>query len=413
MIAKRLLPALVLVVSAVASCERLPLVAPTSSAISLFAANTVIPTNGATQLTATVREQTGVPVQNGTVVTFTTTLGAIEPREARTENGAATVRLTSVGQTGIATVRAFSGNAASEPVDVRIGGAAAARVTLTATPTTLTAAGGTVQLVAVVTDATGNRLSGVPVTFTATAGAFGLGTVVTDLNGEARTTITTSRETVITASAGGQQAQATITVNAGPVVAVTAPTNLPIAGQQAAVFGITVTPGGGVTGTPIANVRVDFGDDEFVNLGPVSGTVSVPHLYERGGSFLVTVTATDTSGQRTSVSTVAVIAAPAPPAPLNVNITASATVARPNQPVTFTASVTSTGGGSTAVDFFEWTFIGADKTDLARTTGNSISYAFGSIGTKTIKVVAVGTLGSVGNGQIQISVELPPTVNKP
>ncbi|MBI4476870.1 MAG: Ig-like domain-containing protein [Acidobacteria bacterium] len=392
-----------------AGCERVPLVAPTQSTIGLFATSTVIATNGSTQLTATVRDQSGVPVLNGTVVSFTTTLGTIEPREARTENGASTARLVSTGQSGTATIKAFSGNAVSEALEVRIGGAAASRVVLNVTPSTLTATGGTVQLVAVVTDASGNRLSGVPVTFTATAGTLGLGTVITDLNGEARTTLTTARETTITASAGGQQAQVTVTVNAGPVVAITPPTTLPIARQQAAVFTMTVSPGGGTTGAPITNVRVDFGDDDFVNLGPVTGTVTVSHVYGAGGTYLVTATATDSFGQRTAVSTTVSIAEPAP---LNVNITASTAVARPNQPVTFTASVTSTGGGSTSVDLFEWTFIGADRIDRARTTGNSISHTFGSIGTKTIQVTVHGTFGSVGTGQIQISVENPATIDQ-
>ncbi|MBI1873948.1 MAG: Ig-like domain-containing protein [Acidobacteria bacterium] len=400
-----LLSALLFVVAAVAGCERVPLVAPTQSTISLFATANVIAANGSTQLIATVREQAGAAVPNGTVVTFTTTLGSIEPREARTQDGTVTVRLVSSGQSGTAIVKAFSGNSTSDAVEIRIGGAAASRVVLSATPSVVPGTGGTVQLVAVVTDSAGNRLAGVPVTFTATAGALGVGTVISDLNGEARNTLTTTRGSVVTASAGGQLAQVTIAVNVGPVVAVTPPTGVPTARQQAAVFAITVSPGGGLTGSPISNVRVDWGDDDFVNLGAVSGAINVAHVYDGGGTYLVTVTATDTSGQQSSVSTVVVIAEPLP---LNVNISASASVARPNQPVTFTANVTSSGGGSTSVDLFEWTFIGADVTDRARTTGNSISYAFGSIGTKTIKVVVHGTFGSVGTGQIQISVELPP-----
>lgn len=408
MVAKRLV-LLLLAALTIQACERVPLVAPTEGRITVFAGSTVISTNGSTPVTATVRDQTGAPVPNGTVVSFTTTLGAIEPREARTDNGVASVRLTSAGQSGTASVRAFSGNATSDPIEVRIGGAAAARIVLNATPTNLTAAGGTVQLLATVTDTTGNRLADVPVTFTATAGALTLGTVVTDLNGEARNTLSTSRETVITASAGGQQASSTILVNSGPVLSITAPSTLPIARQQAAVFALVVSPGGGTTGAPITNVRIDFGDDDFLDLGPVSGTLSVSHVYGSGGTYRVSATATDTSGQRATVTTAVAIAEPAP---LNVTISASASVARPHQPVTFTANVTSSGGGSTSVDLFDWTFIGADIVDRARTTGNSISYAFGTPGTKTVKVVVFGTFGAVGTGQVQLSVEIPATVGQ-
>ena len=71
----------------------------------------------------------GTPVHNGTVVNFTTTLGSIEPAEATTTSGRATVRLVADGRSGTAVVTAYSG-AAIETLEVTIassGGSTAGR----------------------------------------------------------------------------------------------------------------------------------------------------------------------------------------------------------------------------------------------------------------------------------------------
>ena len=138
-----------------------------------------------------VIESAGTPVQNGTVVTFTTTLGRIEPVEARTQNGKVTVKLTGDGRSGTATITAFSGGAISEQLELPIGSAAAETVTVRAEPGRLPPGGGSTQIVALVRDVAGNALSGASVAFTASAGNLSSGVAVTDANGEARTTLTT------------------------------------------------------------------------------------------------------------------------------------------------------------------------------------------------------------------------------
>ncbi len=73
------------------SCEKVPLLAPTASTITIVSNRTVLPINGTAQIIATVIEQSGSPAHNGTLVTFTTTLGTLAPREAVTDNGQAVV----------------------------------------------------------------------------------------------------------------------------------------------------------------------------------------------------------------------------------------------------------------------------------------------------------------------------------
>jgi len=121
-----------------ASCDKMPLAAPTESTITLYAGSTTVGLNGSVEITATVIESAGTPVQNGTVVTFTTTLGTVDPIEARTNNGRAVVRLLTGTKSGTAEVRAFSGGTASaEALKITVGAAAAGKVELLANPSAL------------------------------------------------------------------------------------------------------------------------------------------------------------------------------------------------------------------------------------------------------------------------------------
>ena len=61
-----------------AACDKVPLLAPTSSTVTLTAQSHVLPTGGSTEVSAYVLESSGTPVQNGTTVRFTTTLGRVD-----------------------------------------------------------------------------------------------------------------------------------------------------------------------------------------------------------------------------------------------------------------------------------------------------------------------------------------------
>src|SRR5262245_47292580 len=96
----------------VLSCEKSPLLAPTGSTIVLTAPNTALPTNATLPLIAQVLESTGQPPHSGTRVSFTTTLGTIEPGTSSTDvNGQVKVMFRSGGGSGTATITAFSGGA--------------------------------------------------------------------------------------------------------------------------------------------------------------------------------------------------------------------------------------------------------------------------------------------------------------
>src|SRR5438552_9665905 len=74
------------------ACQRVPLLAPSGSTITLTSAATSLPLNGTAQIVAVILEPAGTPPHSGTHVTFTTTLGSIEPADTETDiNGRAIV----------------------------------------------------------------------------------------------------------------------------------------------------------------------------------------------------------------------------------------------------------------------------------------------------------------------------------
>ena len=77
----------------------MPLVAPTEPTIRLVVADASLPNGGSTAVTATVTEAGGTPAHDGTVVTFSTTLGAMHPPEAPTSRGRANATFTAGDQT--------------------------------------------------------------------------------------------------------------------------------------------------------------------------------------------------------------------------------------------------------------------------------------------------------------------------
>ena len=381
-----------------ASCDKVPLLAPTASVITVVSSRSVLPINGTAQIIATVIEQSGTPTHNGTLVTFTTTLGTLDPREAMTNNGQAVVTLRAGTRSGTASIVAFSGSARTEtPIDVLIGGAAATAVSVTANPAIVPSTGGTVTIVASVTDADGNTLAGVPVSFSTTAGTLGATLVHSDSGGEATTTLTTRSAATVTATAGSRTATVAVAVNNAPTITVT-PSGTPTAGE-ATTFTVVVTAGT----NRITNAAIDFGDGTSLTLGAATGTTTVSHVYAAAGSYTVVATATDSSGEEVSVATVISVAAQTP---LNVTLTKTSPSTDPavDTPVIFTAVATP---ATVAIVRFEWAF--GDGTSV-NTSGASTSHAYSSPGIKTVTVTAVAQDGRTGTGQTQVLItQVAPT----
>jgi hypothetical protein len=348
-----------------AACNRVPLTAPSGTSITLIAATNTLPVNGSTDVTAvlieggqstnggnnggtTVTPGVGTPVQNGTHVTFTTTIGRMEPAEAQTNAGKAVAKLIGDGRSGTATITAISG-AASKTMTVAIGAAGASHIAVTANPQALSASGGTATITANVQDAQGNGLLGVPVAFSTTAGTLSQTTVVSNNNGDAVTQLTTNAAATVTASSGGASAAlsgtVSVTLKSKISVTLTAPTTT-ISVSVPATFTVGVTSTGG--GTPLVNdVTIEFGDGtKPVALGQISGPTPVGHLYAQAGSMTIKVTATDPDGQTSSISPPVVVA------PLQAVVAANPQTVALGGTILFT--VTPTTGA--IIDHYVWDF---------------------------------------------------------
>ncbi len=396
-----------------AACDRVPLGAPSGSSITMSASTRVLPTGGSTAVTAFVMESGGTPVQNGTTVRFTTTLGRVDPVEAQTRNGSAEVTFFAGDLSGLAEIRAVSGGAgggaspgtgengagasSTSVVQILVGAAAVEAVTVSASPSTVPASGGTTTVIASAIDAAGNRLSNVPITFSTTAGSLSAQSAMTDASGDARVQLTTSREATVTVRAADQTATVVVTVAAVSTVSLAVDPTSPVANQP---MTLTVTPTIGANNPP-PRVVVDWGDDTTTDLGSVPGARGVTHTYTTPGFYTITVTATTDGESFTTQQAVQVIALPT----LSVSVSASDTTPALNQNITFTASVTGVSSGQ--VTSYEWQILDSGGGLVAQntTTGNQLQWQFTSTGNHTVRVTVRTVDNRTADGQVPVTVQ--------
>ena len=355
-----------------AACQKVPLLAPSGSSITLNSLATSLPSNGTTTIVAQVIEPAGTPPHAGTLVSFTTTLGRMQPAEVETDiSGRATTTFIAGGASGTATITAISGGVSAGTegaLKIAVGAAAVSGIFMSASPLSLPAAGGSSTITATVNDNSGNVLSGIPVAFSTDAGSLSLGVVNTDATGVARTILTTGRTAKVTATAGVSGTSGTttttapsntitVTVNAAATVVFGAFSANPTAGVPVTTT-LTVTPS---EGSAIRNVVVNFGDGRTQTLGAVSGAVPLSHTYRSSGTFSVTATVTDSNGD--AFTGIAQVGVGAP----SVSIGAAQT--SPGDPVNFTATITPAGA---PVDHYEWDFgDGATRSTTSNTTSHN------------------------------------------
>ncbi len=394
------------------ACDKAQLLAPTRSTITITAPTRVLPSGGSTEVSAYVQEQSGTPVQNGTTVRFTTTLGTVEPREAQTRKGLAVTTFHAGSNSGVAEVTATSGAASggtdkSNVVSLTIGAAAVDTVTLRANPGSISPNGGDVTLVATVVGANGRRLSGVVVTFNVDQGSLSASTATTDENGEARSTLTASQQVVASATAGIKtSSNVTITVRSAPIVTISctpasgspncsAVTTTPSTNTATVLF--TITRAG--TSSTLRTATIDFGDSTSQSLGNLAGgSATVTHTYTGPSStgtraYTATVLATDINAEAASVSSTVIISRVAL-TPINVTVSGTGTAPTLSNPNAsrweFTAAATGGGDGGTgnaAIQSYKWGF-GDDSSDVT-TSGHMTAHIYETATNATAYTVTV------------------------
>lgn len=432
MVSRRLFgPALALLVVA-ASCEKVPLLAPTGSTITLTTATNIITTTGTAQIVAQVLEASGTPPHSGTHISFTTTLGKIDPAEAETDaSGRAIVVFSATGASGTATITAVSGGASTgtNSLKLSVGTAAVGAVRVSANPATVSALGGSTTITANVLDVNGNALPQVPVVFSTTTGSLSAAVVTTNASGLAETVLTTGQQATVTASVGAQGASTagsgstgttgttgttggttpttttssgqasgsvTVTVSAAPTLVITPPTTVPSSGIPAQfTFAVTVP----TNGAAVRSLRVDWGDGSSQDLGTVTGNAVVTHTYNRTGSYTVTGTLTDASGNVQTVATavnVIPVASPTivitPSVPGSCNGSGSCTVSFQIQ----ITPPTGVGVVDAQIDFGD-----GSKSGLGGLSGSATiqhTYSSTTHGGQTVTVTVTDTIGRTTQG---------------
>src|SRR5581483_273529 len=227
-----------------AACQKVPLLAPSGSTITLTAGASALPLNGTTQIVAQVIEPAGTPPHAGTQVTFTTTLGTVQPASVETDiNGQAVATFSAGNANGIATITAISGGSSasgSNAVRIALGTAAVGRITLSANPTVLPPTGGASLITAAVFDINGNALPAAPVSFSTSAGLLDQPAGTTDRNGIAATTLRTSNQATVTATVGAQGGSTSPGTGAGTGTGTGTGTGSTTSGQSSASVTVTV-----------------------------------------------------------------------------------------------------------------------------------------------------------------------------
>jgi hypothetical protein len=341
------------------ACERVPLLAPSGSTLTLTSPTTALPVNGTAPIGVQVIEPSGTPPHSGTHITFTTTLGTLFPTEAETDSsGQAIVQFRAGTASGTATISAISGGAsvaATGVLKILVGTAAVGKVVINASPSLVPSLGGSSTITTQVYDVNGNVLAAAPVSFSTTAGVLSSTLAVTDANGAAQVVLNTSTQAVVTASVGSTapvtppatgggggaatpttpsatgtaSASVTVGIAGSPTLTITPPATPPSAGLPG-VFQFAVTAAAANAST-VRSVKVDWGDGQTQDLGAITGTVSVAHTYRSAGTFPITAIVTDSFGNSVTVSTTVIVN----PTALTLTITPPATTPSAGLPAIF------------------------------------------------------------------------------
>jgi len=284
----------VLPLALIFGCGKGTPVAPAGTTIQLTVNPNLITGSQTAQLKALVRKENGAPVNPGTVVLFSTTLGTVTASAETDSQGVAQGQLRGDGRLGTAKVVATSGPVTTDPVEIQIG-VTAGSATLSATPSSISEDGGKISLLALVRDAGGQPLSGALINFQTQVGtlASGGGFLTTSASGQAKDTLTLTGSDLATLSGNSF----TVSVQAsGSGAVVSDDQSIGIQRKPRASFDRTVSHLAVVfkdtsTGNPTSWLW-DFGDNSAK-----STSQNPSHVYGAAGTYVVTLKVSNSLGE--------------------------------------------------------------------------------------------------------------------
>jgi parallel beta-helix repeat protein len=240
---------------------------PTTITLTTNPTMTVVGSN--VLLTATVTISNGDPAADGTVVSFTTSLGNVSPVTATTVGGVATATLSST-ISGLAVVTSAVGGLSATALVTFTPGAPFS-LTLSAVPDTVSV-GNTSTLTATATDQYGNAVAdGTTISFTTSLGTLSSSTATTN-GGDAVVTLTSMTPGVatVTATVGSLSATALVTFTPGAPFTLTltaVPSTVLVGGTSALTATVTDQYGNPVADGATVSFTASLG-----NLVPVTAT---------------------------------------------------------------------------------------------------------------------------------------------
>jgi len=299
---------------AAVGCDKASPVAPSGSILAVSANPTRIPLNGSSTITIIGRKPDGNPLNPGTEIHLSASLGTIPSIVTTNGSGTATATFQSNGRLGTARISAAIGTApagggstgtsdtpppstpTSASIDVQVG-SVTTTIILQPTPTTLPNTGGDVSLLAVLRDDSGQPIANQGVNFTTDLGTLNSrgNTVTTNSSGVARDTLRLTAQDL-----ANNASSVTVTVHAtgaaGAAVTQTATIHIqgdrPVASftfqkgstPQEVLFIDTSTAPGPLT------YSWNFGDTTN------GAGATVTHLYPAASTYTVVLTVTDAAG---------------------------------------------------------------------------------------------------------------------
>jgi PKD repeat protein len=202
----------------------------------------------------------------------------------------------------------------------------------------------------------------------------------------------------VTDTAGNQVTTSTSVTVTPPALTltITPPSTLPSANLPATFTFAATAP----AGDSVRNVNVDWGDGTAAqDLGAISGTVSVSHVYKTAGTFPINGTVTDVFGNSSKVATsITVIPVPKP----TIIITPSPVPGKVNTQTTLTIQVTLPSGIS--VQDLNINFGDGQQANLGGATSAAVPHVYTTTGTFTVTVTVLDTAGQTTIGTAAISI---------
>ena len=143
-------------------------------------------------------------------------------------------------------------------------------------------------------------------------------------------------------------------------------------------------------------VTVDWGDGSSTELGAVTGNAVVSHVYKDAGTYAVKASATDASGNTTSVTSIVTVIIAASPTIIITPTLPNTCTGAANVSLQIQVSVpTGSGVASVVVDFGDGT-----QSNLGGLNGTTtITHSYACLTAPTVKVTVTDTLGRVTTGQ--------------